>query len=181
MSGGLDLSIEHSAQNKIRAVFAGLERGTAILALEQACERAAQPGLSALRAEVATIGRVTGNLAASVGVKTKIYLSRIGRPTAKFGTAVVLVGFMKDKAHHAHLVEFGTGLRARRQSAAFSSKGRFVGAQPFVSRARFVGRMPALHPVGKAFLASEGAMKASLEAEMGKLMEAAARSAAAEG
>lgn len=182
-SGGLDISLTHTPQNKIRAAFDGLERGMSILEIEKACERAAQPGVAALRAQVGRIGRVTGNLASSVGVKTKVYLSKLGRPTKHFGTAVALVGFQKSKSHHAHLVEYGTGVRARKSAAAFSSQGtgRFVGSGKFVSRARFVGRMPAFHPVARAYAASGPAMAAALKGEMARLAAAAARDAAANG
>lgn len=183
MSGGLDITLTSVSRGKIRAAFDGLERGMSILEIEKACERAAQPGVAALRSQVGRIGRVTGNLASSVGVKTKVYLSRLGRPTKNFGTAIALVGFQKSKSHHAHLVESGTGVRARKSAAAFSSQGtsRFVGSGKFVSRSRFVGKMPAFHPVEKAFDASASAMGALIKAEMIRLANAAARDAAAIG
>lgn len=91
-----------------------------------ALRKAAKPGMAALRANVAAIGHVTGNLAASVSERTRKYTNN------KFNipVSVVVVGFRRptgsgsqstaqsafggtvmkgpNRAYHSHLVEFGT-------------------------------------------------------------------------
>lgn len=96
----------------------------------RALKKAAEPGLQALRRNVAGLGEVTGNLLAAVTAKSKEYTNnRRGIPVG-----VIVVGFRRptnaksqkmatpafaggtvmkgpNRAYHSHLVEYGTQRR----------------------------------------------------------------------
>lgn len=92
----------------------------------RALKKAAKPGIAALQRNVASIGQVTGNLAASISSQPRKYTNnRYNIPVS-----VVVVGFRRptgsgsqkaatsafggsvmrgpNRAYHSHLVEFGT-------------------------------------------------------------------------
>lgn len=93
---------------------------------------AAKPSYDALLSNVRRLGKKTGNLLRAVTIKVKSY--------SKTGNAVALVGYTRpgsdskssqktkskgrDKAYHAHLVEFGTKPRRTKTSSIASSYGR---------------------------------------------------------
>jgi hypothetical protein len=123
---------------------------------------AAKIGQATLRAEVGRLGRVTGNLANSIGVK----LER----TARGGVAAD-VGFFGPTAKHAHLVEFGTVIRFRSRkgvSSSWNTRGRWagVGVYPsnFVTRAANLGAMPAFQPLANARRAALESISNSMDA-----------------
>lgn len=149
--------------------------GLTAASLEPSVVAAAKVGEAALRAEVAKLGRVTGNLAASIGTKI----------TRDEGKVSADVGFFGPKAAHAHLVEFGTVARFRKGAGAASSwntRGRWVGMgvypQNFVTRGPSLGTMPAFRPMANArnsaFAGIEAAANNRLAEVGGKALDAAA-------
>jgi hypothetical protein len=147
----------------------------------EACRRAAAPGLAALRMNVSKLGRVTGHLQAAVAVKTETYQN------GPYGVGVALVGFVKGVAQHSHLVEFGTKKRKLKRAKVFSSfekRGKWTGPaqypQNFVRRmpGGVVGKMPAFHPVTRAYESTLGQMTANLKSEMENLADQALKKAA---
>jgi HK97 gp10 family phage protein len=92
--------------------------------LGAALRKASEPAEKALKANVAKLGKVTGNLRRAVKSKTKRY--------TRTGNAVVLVGFEavpgkkvppggdEKSAFHGGLIEFGTGDRKAKGSIASS-------------------------------------------------------------
>lgn len=96
----------------------------------QALKKAAQPGVDALRRNVASLGEVTGNLLAAVAVVQREYTNN----RARLPVGVAVVGFRRptnaksqkmatpaftggsvlkgpNRAYHSHLVEYGTQRR----------------------------------------------------------------------
>jgi hypothetical protein len=122
---------------------------------------AAKVGEAALRMEVGRLGRVTGNLANSIGTR----LERTPR-----GGVSAEVGFFGGGAPHAHLVEFGTVVRFRSRkgvSSSWNTRGRWagVGVYPanFVTRAANLGAMPAFRPLANARRAALESMVSSMD------------------
>jgi hypothetical protein len=139
----------------------------------KACERAAMPGLAALKMNVNRLGRVTGNLARAPGIETREYTN------GPYGVGLALVGFVNGRAMHAHLVEFGTKPRTLKKSKVFSSwqkRGKWIGPAQYPtnfvmrSRSRTVGAMPAFHPVTRAYESSLAAMQNALKGQLETLV-----------
>lgn len=93
--------------------------------MSSAVRYAATPTLKALEANVSRVGEVTGNLKRAVAIKAKAYNTT--------GNAVSLVGYIKpgssskkqkgkgkDRASHAHFVEYGTKNRLVKGNIASS-------------------------------------------------------------
>lgn len=154
MSDGLNIQI--SAAHKTAKAISGvaLQDGfrLEIKELVDACERAASPGLMALRANVAGIRKVSGRLQASPAIVTRYY-----RRKRTGVVATALVGYRKGAAPHSHLVEFGTKDRKSRRGNR--------------------GHSPAQKPLTKAFEASRSTMEAKLSAELQRIIAAKADSA----
>ena len=74
--------------------------------LVAACAKAAEPGLSALVANVKQIHPVTGRLSESPRIVTRQY--------KRNAVAIALVGYEKGVAPHAYLIEYGTKERRKR-------------------------------------------------------------------
>ena len=125
---------------------------------------AAQFGLSALRSNVAGIGAITARLRASPKIKPKTYGN----------TSVAIVGLDRVVAPHGHLVEEGTSIRKLKKGFIFSSwnrnkwSGKPIYPKNFIFRnvEGYVGRMPALHPVARAFDATRSHMASTIAAGM---------------
>lgn len=102
--------------------------------LGSALRKAAEPALRGLKAEVKKRGKVTGNLARAVKIKTKLY-TRTGNAIALIGFAAVPgkrvpAGGDAKRAFHAGLIEFGTKERTARgpiASSFFSNSPRRSG------------------------------------------------------
>lgn len=147
----------------------GARAAASTAAIEPSVKAAARIAMAALDAEVAKLGRVTGNLAESVGVRTA--------PTGASRSAVD-VGFFGPGAKHAHLVEYGTVLRTRRSpgvASSWNTRGKWVGLGTyptnFVTRAVSLGAAPAQHPLENARRAAGAAMEKALEAGMARVGE----------
>lgn len=153
MSDGLNIQIAaaHNASKAISGV--ALQDGFRfeIKELVDACERAASPGLMALKANVMGIRRVSGRLADSPAIVTKYY-----RRKRTGVVATALVGYRKGAAPHSHLVEFGTGVRS-------SKKGNR-------------GQAPAQKPLTRAFDSTKSTMESKLSAELQRLIASKAAS-----
>jgi hypothetical protein len=147
VSDGLNIQIAaaHNAAKAISGV--ALQDGfrLEIKELVDACERAASPGLMALRSNVMGIRRVSGRLASSPAIVTKYY-----RRKRTGVVATALVGYRKGAAPHSHLVEFGTGVR-------LSRKGNR-------------GKAPAQKPLTQAFDSTKSTMESKLSAELQRLI-----------
>jgi len=137
-----------------------------------AVAKAAAIGLAALRTQVNSIGRVTGNLANSV-------MLRVARSVGPF-KAFAEVGFAHEGGQHAHLVEYGTEPRTTKSKGIFSSakkRGKWKGMgtypQNFISGREYVRGMPALYPLQKAMNKSSSQMSQVLYAEMNRVGNAA--------
>ena len=152
---GDGLNVQIAASRKAAKAISGValqdEFRLEIKELVAACERAAVPGLMALKSNVMGIRRVSGRLQDSPAIVTKYY-----RRKRTGIVATALVGYRKGEAPHSGFVEFGTKLRT-------SSRG---------NRGRAIGQ----RPLGKAFDSSRSTMEAKLSAELMRLM--AAKSAA---
>lgn len=113
----------------------------------QALRKAARPGIAALQSQVLALGRVTGNLLASVNkVERKYTNNKAGIPVG-----LVAVGFRRpvnagsqkmaesafggsvkygpNRAYHSHLVEYGTKPRRAGQSKRKSRKRVLLGGR----------------------------------------------------
>ena len=149
MSDGLNIQIAaaHNASKAISGV--ALQDGfrLEIKELVDACERAASPGLMALKANVMGIRRVSGRLSSSPAIVTRYY-----RRKRTGIVAAALVGYRKGAAPHSHLVEFGTKPRS-------STKGNR-------------GRAPAQKPLTKAFDSTRSTMETKLSAELQRIIAA---------
>lgn len=117
--------------------------------LQEATQRALQPGLAALKAETLSVGVKTGRLRAAPGVK---FLRRGREP---FVSIIGMVGFRSGFAPHDWYVEYGTRLR----------RGR--------------GTMPPAFLSQKAYDRSRGEITSIMRREMTALAEQAARRLAA--
>jgi len=113
--------------------------------LVDACERAASPGLMALKANVMGIRRVSGRLADSPAIVTRYY-----RRKRTGVVATALVGYRKGAAPHSHLVEFGTSARSSRKGNR--------------------GQAPAQKPLKRAFDSTRSTMESKLSAELQRLI-----------
>lgn len=114
----------------------------------RALNKAAKPGMDALRSQVSQLGQVTGNLLASVTKATRKYTNN----RAKIPVSVVVVGFRRpvnsqsqkmatpaftggtvlkgpSRAYHSHLVEFGTKPRQAGKSRRVSRKRVVLGGR----------------------------------------------------
>ena len=109
------------------------------------CNRAAAPGLMALRSNVAGIKSKTGRLGRSPAVKSKVY------KTGNNWTALALVGYDSGIAPHAYYIEYGSRNRQKR------------------------GAMPAFFPLQRAFESTRETMKATMQNELQKIMAEAAK------
>lgn len=92
--------------------------------LGSALRKASAPAEKALRANVAELGKVTGNLRRAIGVKVKRY-TRTGNAVALIGFAAVPgkktpPGGDAKSAFHAGLIEFGTKERTAKGNIASS-------------------------------------------------------------
>jgi hypothetical protein len=147
VSDGLNVQIAsaHKAAKAISGV--ALQDGFRldIKELVDACERAAVPGLMALKSNVMGIRKVTGRLAASPAIVTKYY-----RRKRSGIVATALVGYKKGMAPHSHLVEFGTKTRTSRKGNR--------------------GRSPAQRPLTRAFESSRSTMESKLSAELQRII-----------
>lgn len=93
--------------------------------LGSALRQASEPAEKALRANVAQLGKVTGNLRRAIGTKVKRY-TRTGNAIALIGFAAVPgrkvpPGGDAKAAFHAGLIEFGTGDRTTKSGSIASS------------------------------------------------------------
>lgn len=149
MSDGLNIQIAaaHNASKAISGV--ALQNGfrLEIKEIVDACERAALPGLMALKANVMGIRRVSGRLSESPAIVTRYY-----RRKRTGIVATALVGYRKGGAPHSPLVEFGTRLR-------FSKKGNR-------------GQAPAQRPLTRAFDSARSTMETKLSAELQRIIAA---------
>lgn len=114
----------------------------------RALNKAAKPGMEALRSQVSQIGQVTGNLMASVMKLTRKYTNN----RQKIPVSVVVVGFRRpvnsqsqkmatpafaggsvlkgpNRAYHSHLVEYGTQTRAAGKSRRSGRKRVSLGGR----------------------------------------------------
>jgi hypothetical protein len=153
MSDGLNIQIAaaHNAVNAISGV--ALQDGfrLEIKELVDACERAASPGLMALRSNVMGIRRVSGRLSSSPAIVTRYY-----RRKRTGIVAMALVGYRKGAAPHSHLVELGTGVRSSRKGNR--------------------GQAPAQQPLKRAFDSTRSTMESKLSAELQRLIASKAAS-----
>lgn len=127
----------------LQDVVAGLKALPQDISLKyqgRALNKAAKPGMDALRSQVSQIGQVTGNLLASVSKVTRKYTNN----KQNLPVGVVVVGFRRptnsqsqkmatpafsggsvlkgpNRAYHSHLVEYGT---APRQAGKSRRSGR---------------------------------------------------------
>jgi hypothetical protein len=153
VSDGLNIQIAaaHNAAKAISGV--ALQDGfrLEIKELVDACERAASPGLMALKANVMGIRRVSGRLADSPAIVTKYY-----RRKRTGVVATALVGYRKGAAPHSHLVEFGTSARSSRKGNR--------------------GQVQAQKPLTRAFNSTRSTMESKLSAELQRLIASKAAS-----
>ena len=121
-------------QDVVRALQE-IDRDISLKYQNRALNKAAKPGMDALRAQVNQLGQVTGNLAASVAKRSRKYTNN----KRKIPVGVVVVGFRRpvnsqsqkmatpafsggsvlkgpNRAYHSHLVEYGTQARAAGKS-----------------------------------------------------------------
>lgn len=114
----------------------------------RALQKAAKPGMDALRAQVSQLGQVTGNLAASVSKASRKYTNN----KRKLPVGVVVVGFRRptnsqsqkmatpafaggsvlkgpNRAYHSHLVEYGTQSRTAGKSRRSGRKRVVLGGR----------------------------------------------------
>lgn len=114
----------------------------------RALNKAAKPGMEALRSQVSQIGQVTGNLMASVMKLTRKYTNN----RRKIPVGVVVVGFRRptnsksqksatpafsggavmkgpNRAYHSHLVEYGTQARTAGPSRRSGRKRVVLGGR----------------------------------------------------
>lgn len=94
--------------------------------LGSALRKASEPAEKALKSNVASLGKVTGNLRRAIGTKVKRY-TRTGNAVALIGFAAVPgrkvpPGGDAKSAFHAGLIEFGTNERRAKGSIASSFK-----------------------------------------------------------
>lgn len=136
-------SIEPLAE--ITAKLKQLPKDISLKYQARALQKAAKPGMDALRSEVSQLNSVTGNLLASVSKVTRKYTNnKRGVPVG-----VVVVGFRRptnaqsqktatpafaggsvlkgpNRAYHSHLVEYGTRQRIPGFKTRNKRRGRFL-------------------------------------------------------
>lgn len=133
----------------------------------RALKRASRPGKSALLGNVASIGKVTGNLYASVDERTKKYTNN----RFQVPVSVVVIGFRRpvnagsqkanvpafrggtvqkgpNRAYHSHLVEFGSKGRRSPGKSRVVARRRVVLGGRVVSQRDRVKEQPANNPRG---------------------------------
>jgi hypothetical protein len=161
------ISIEKLARGIGLNVKAAAEAAS-VANVEPCVIAAARVGEAALRAEVGKLGRVTGNLADSIG-------TRVERGTWRVAADV---GFFGPGSKHAHLVEFGTVIRYRTSkgvSSSWNTRGRWVGVGVypvnFVTRATNLGAMPAFRPLETARGVATDAMTAAAMSRLARVGE----------
>lgn len=134
----------------------------------KAIKKAAEPGIAALRSQVASIGQVTGNLAASITSVPRFYDNN----KANLPVSVLVVGFRRptgsnsqkgatqafpggtvlkgpNRAYHSHLVEFGTRPRTPGKSKRVGRKRVILGGRINTMYLRLK-----MQPAGKSILSS---------------------------
>ena len=121
------------SEKPLREIIDALQKLPKEIAAKQqkkVLKKAAVVGRIALESQVGKLGRVTGNLAASIMLKSKVYSSNIvGIPVSIF-----VVGFRRatggknpaSLGFHSHLVEFGTQNRRFPGKSVAGKKKRFV-------------------------------------------------------
>lgn len=151
MSEGMEFQIAaaHKASKAISGSALQESYRLDVQELVNACERAAVPGLMALKRNVMGIRRVTGRLSESPAIVTRYY-----RRSRNGIVAVALVGYRKGAAPHSSLVEFGTKSRSSRRGNR--------------------GQAPAQEPLTRAFASSRSTMESKLSAELQRLIAAKA-------
>lgn len=159
--------------SNIQLQLQGIPKHISAARQAKACRRAAMPGLAALKMNVNRLGVVTGNLSKAPGIDTREYTN------GPYGVGVAIVGLVKGRAMHSHLVEFGTKVRTLKRSKVFSSwqkRGKWIGPAQyptnFVMRSRSgaIGAMPAFHPVTRAYESSLAAMQNALKSQLESLV-----------
>lgn len=160
MAGGIDVTFSmgkgkvakgtdplRPLEDVVRALQ-GIDKDISLKYQTRALQKAAKPGMEALRAQVGRIGQVTGNLAASVSKLSRKYTNnRRGLPVG-----VVVVGFRRpinsksqkmatpafeggnvlkgpNRAYHSHLVEYGTQSRSAGKSRRVGRKRVVLGGR----------------------------------------------------
>jgi hypothetical protein len=151
--------------------------------LPQAMRKAVQPLLAQLVAN--TPAGPTGNLRAAAASRVLPYRN---------GTVFGIVGYKRavsertadNKGFHSHLIEFGTAERRPRRAPFLSSYGirdwrppGWSGPWPMV--AKFVRGARALHPLGNAYMATNGRCVSILTDQMTEALARATRDAAGGG
>ena len=107
-----------------------LPKDIAMAQQKKVLKKAAAVGKAALASQVGKIGRVTGNLAASVSVKSKAYTNN----RQNIPVSIFVVGFRRatggknpaSRGFHSHLVEFGTQGRRFPGKSVAGKKKRFI-------------------------------------------------------
>ena len=129
------------SEKPLREIINALQKLPKDIAMAQqkkVLKKAAAVGKAALASQVGKIGRVTGNLAASVSVRSKVYPSNIvGIPVSVF-----VVGFRRatggnnpaSRGFHSHLVEFGTQGRRFGGKSTAGKKIRVIANGRIVTR-----------------------------------------------
>ena len=130
------------------AALQSLDRDISLKYQTRALQKAAKPGMEALRAQVNQLGQVTGNLAASVTKLSRKYTNNKKR----LPVGVVVVGFRRpvnsqsqkmatpaftggsvlkgpNRAYHSHLVEYGTQARTAGKSRRSGRKRVVLGGR----------------------------------------------------
>ena len=125
-----------------------IDRDISLKYQNRALNKAAKPGMDALRAQVNQLGQVTGNLAASVAKRSRKYTNN----RRKIPVGVVVVGFRRpvnaksskgatqafeggtvqkgpNRAYHSHMVEYGTRPRSAGKSRRFGRKRVVLGGR----------------------------------------------------
>lgn len=139
------------ALQPLNDVVAGLQALPKDISLKyqgRALNKAAKPGMEALRSQVSQIGQVTGNLLASVSKVSRKYTNN----KRNLPVGVVVVGFRRpvnstsqkmatpafeggsvlkgpNRAYHSHLVERGTRPRTAGKSRRFGRKRVVLGGR----------------------------------------------------
>jgi len=159
------------ADAALKDIIAELQRLPKEISLKyqlRALKKAAQPGIAALRSQVASIGQVTGNLAAAITTNQKKYTNN----RANIPVSVLVVGFRRptgagsqkgatpafeggavlkgpNRAFHSHLVEYGTRPRTPGKSKYAGRKKVIVGGRINTIQLRIKQQ-----PTGKGILSS---------------------------
>lgn len=129
------------SEKPLREIIAALQRLPQEISLKQqkkVLKQAALVGKAALAAQVGKLGRVTGNLAASVTMRAKSYTNnQQGIPVSIFVVGFRRAGGGKNPASrgfHSHLVEFGTKGRRFAGKSVAGKKTRVIQDGRIVTR-----------------------------------------------